>query len=122
MIKASELRIGNWLTLEYLNGKKRNVQIIEIGIKDDFLNFEPIPLTPEILEACGFEREGITSLSLDGFPLYLKIIENSVECWGFHYVGKLIKIPCQHLHQLQNLFFALTGEELRVELPVNAQL
>lgn len=60
MIKANELRIGNWLKVygEF-------TEVMDIGTDkcwscfwSEAINveyFEPIPLTPEILEKCGFD-------------------------------------------------------------------
>jgi hypothetical protein len=70
---------------------------------------QPIPLTPEILEKCGFDRNCI-----------LKIYQGVNIEWSY---GKEVWLTkegeviyefenTQHLHQLQNLYFALTNEEL----------
>ena len=71
MIKASELRIGNLvmdrggktLVVDYWEGPNKIAQTMTIGNTTvhplteycDYL--QPILLTPEILEACGFERD-----------------------------------------------------------------
>lgn len=77
MINANELRIGNWVSVK---GKIIKVQAVDIdGINPDHriqfsysnvsidtqydgfftttLIIEPIPLTTEILEKCGFKKE-----------------------------------------------------------------
>jgi hypothetical protein len=90
----------------------------------DFDSVEPIPLTKELLLKCGFiqddrtegyEKNGVTLASNrtvthdeDG-KLYLV---NYDESFG----NFPISIPTKHIHQLQNLYFALTGEELDVKL------
>lgn len=116
MIQASELRLGNAV---YKYFERKEIVFIK-GIHEGEMAFEPIPLTSEILEACGFEKEGITSMSLIGFPCYFKIDKNNVECYGIHWIGKIIQIDCKYLHELQNLYFALTGTQLEVKLPVHA--
>lgn len=74
---------------------------------------KPIELTEEILLKCGFVKdefdnwENETRLGLykpEEFDGYLSI-------WGDSTVGE-----CNYLHQLQNLYFALTGEELKINL------
>lgn len=61
MIPANELRIGNWVG----NGDK-NFQVEhfmlspDIGSADGYkydVDYLQIPLTPEILEKCGFENQ-----------------------------------------------------------------
>lgn len=74
---------------------------------------KPIELTEEILLKCGFVKdefdnwENETRLGLykpEEFDGYLSI-------WGDSTVGE-----CNYLHQLQNLYFALTGQELEINL------
>jgi hypothetical protein len=126
-MKANELRIGNWiLNTRYKSGYEMQIESIgqfginiELGydglnpIIDDDCSFnecEPIPLTEEWLLKFGFERKGITScfgkLCIHHKePMYPngRVYFNS---WAI-----LQKMP-EHVHQLQNLYFALTGEEL----------
>lgn len=119
MIQANELRIGNWL-IDIKFGSyirfKSFFGLCNVEANPDLYN--PIPLTPEILEKAGFElrKEYGTSIEIDYklYPLYVKFEHNG---------GLLITIheysSCSHvkyLHQLQNLYFALTGEELQIDL------
>jgi len=91
-----------------------------------------VPLTPEILEKAGFKK--------DGFHSYVKKVENNLQTTdGFlvfsgdylflrHYNNEnrsddsIVTIWNKDLmnffyvHQLQNLYSALTGEELMIEL------
>ena len=75
------------------------------GFKDE--RYEPIPLTPEILETCGFVFEsGIDYVIKEtGFAVYFD--DGNCELANHDY-----PVHIKHLHQLQNLFFALTGTEL----------
>lgn len=59
MIKASELRIGNWIFIDNEEKPKYAYEVTAHDIEeidgcgtDSF----PIPLTPEILEKCGFDN------------------------------------------------------------------
>jgi hypothetical protein len=78
--------------------------------------FNPIPLTPEILEKAGFNMEGKY--------IWLKIDEAFELCTfasgtpgvGLYFEGQWLGDTFNYLHQIQNLFFALTGEELKIEL------
>jgi len=114
MIQANELRIGNWVhTGEFHIEKFQGYHKIKSKWFDYAHMFEPIPLTEEILLKCGFEKFAQTWYrhKLSGFEFALSglIATNSYfECFPVD--------CCNHLHQLQNLYFALTNEELNIEL------
>ena len=115
MIQANELRTGNWV--DVCNCLME--QVVEIYpdsistlTRNHIVDYMPIPLTPEILEGAGF-KNGDKRLS-----------RQMVLAWSF---GKefwvenndgdtILEIKCEYLHQLQNLYFALTGEELNIEI------
>ena len=123
-MKATELRIGNWLidkryTHDSENGRfkvhVRDLQYLTDIKESNECDFEPIPLTEEILLKCGFKKDtkgvlvlnkNIYSLILWGgeVSVYLKIDES------------VLSIEINYLHQLQNLYFALSGQELEVNL------
>lgn len=76
----------------------------------------PIPITPEILEKCGFEYWTLDHDCTDPNDAYwvhkkMKFAINNIK-WT---VQKL-DVKLSYLHQLQNLYFALTGEELEINL------
>ena len=110
-VKASELRIGN--LIEFRNNIEPP-QIVKITprwfrssmMDDDFeLNeyWHPIPLTEEWLVKFGFEfKNGY------GYKFKFGYISKSDFYWMYH--GICIKL--QYVHQLQNLYFSLTGKEL----------
>ena len=115
MIKATELRPNSWVLEEGV----RLRQITALGIyhvEQGFVDVFPIVLTEDILLKCGFEfissQQGQTYYHKDGW-----IVLQSYGKWHYspslsNTVGKSI----DYLHQLQDLYFALTGEELNVEL------
>lgn len=126
MIKANEVRIGNWVEdiapydKQYLQIRWENIgKISENGYK-----YRPIPLTPEILEACGFVNKPNETfnlsyeLTIDGFASTFRTWQYRGE-WYIEPMGyDTGNISIEYLHQLQNLYFALTGQELEVkELP-----
>jgi hypothetical protein len=131
MIKSNALRVGNRVYDE-----RRIVQFVyqvfnkgvelsedETGSNDcDFTEDEifGIPLTPEILEKCGFgyDYDGHLRISLPARMELWFYKGNSAEM-DIRQDGKFISFKCAHLqylHQLQNLFFALSGEELQINL------
>ena len=87
-------------------------------------NIKPIPLTEEWLLRFGFEKgnkvyKDAFSINLLKTDLYLRKCYYGGYYWGFNLENKL---DCEfndaksvkYVHQLQNLYFALTGEELTI--------
>jgi hypothetical protein len=115
-MKASELRIGNWVQGASRGGYEQATGRMIFQLEDNKLNVLPIPLTPEILEKAGFNMEGKY--------IWLKIDEAFELCTfasgtpgvGLYFEGQWLGDTFNYLHQIQNLFFALTGEELNIEL------
>jgi hypothetical protein len=123
-MKATELRIGNWVEWNYEESSDGNAYPVEYGYElDDIKNnpniVKPIPLTEGWLEGFGFEydenddwfvfesNKGVSfSMDKNGVMYYFGNLE---PLW----VDILSKI--KYVHQLQNLYFALTGEELQTE-------
>lgn len=90
---------------------------MEVGEQD----IDPVPLTPEWLERCGFT--GLDYGIWDGPRIE---INDTIEIFtiesrkdGYYLKGSewIMGKPFLHIHQLQNLYFALTGEELKINLP-----
>ena len=120
MINANELRIGNYLIAQEPehNGKAFAIDagdILEIRKGTNTYKYATIPLTPEILEKCGFRW-----YDNEWYEIKDKVhLSVSVEGAGYIYFGKgeyLFKSNIKHLHQLQNLYFALTNNELNIQL------
>jgi hypothetical protein len=78
---------------------------------------EPIPLSPEILEKAGFRLDVYRYMHpLTNTILVLKH-NMLVQSMGTGYDDIPEDIPhIKYLHQLQNLIFALCGEELNITL------
>jgi hypothetical protein len=134
MISANELRVGNLLTWEGQYMFVKDIfqeQIFLHNLDESVSNFfsyaevAPIPLSPEILEACGFVNEnaiiGQHSLTLgrftfsayegsNRFSIQEKAPENSL-------AKGIDNLTIQYLHQLQNMVYFLTGQELTITLP-----
>ena len=138
MIKASELRQGNIFEVEGLG----NFPILDFScdftgnlhqvtflsrllyhrdrvpsetietIIPELWQIKPIPLTPEILEKCGFKFNHY-AYTYDLAEVSLSQNEFEPVVWV---EGRRLEIgrPIKSVHQLQNLYFALTGEELIV--------
>ena len=117
-MKAQELRINNWV-IDKLYEKpiqfKSFYGLVNVENKPE--QFEPIPLTPEILEKCGFVEKLNRQWSFGENPIthdYMITVRYSKIIDGFYYQNAHFRL--RHLHQLQNLFYSLCGEELVVNL------
>lgn len=124
MISANELRIQNLFENKGVI-IKISVRImyallndIVEGSGDSLQLLLPIPLTPEVLEKCGFEKEGE-----EVFWIYYKCPKWDMAATKASWHKKenylrldYIYLQLKHLHQLQNLYFDLTGSELEINL------
>lgn len=119
-MQASELRVGN-----YLQGQKV-VQVqsilgknsIGIGYGDPYrVNTDdefspcllPITLTEEWLVKLGFKFNSDSNVySIDNFFIYTEAYNKIIITYD------CLMRSVEYVHQLQNLYFALTGEELTI--------
>jgi hypothetical protein len=104
-MEENELRIGNWV----LSPTQGEIQIENGWQIDEGEEVKPIPLTEEWLEKFGFEYSDLNGDSglwkIPPFQIYGKYNQ-------FLYDYRL---DVNYVHQLQNLYFALTGEELTIK-------
>lgn len=118
-MKASELRIGNYYNafgiLEVCDGNLiTSLQQIEQANKI-CVDVEPTPLTEEWLVKFDWDRESME----DGLICYDLVYDDIINQYHFYiYSVGGNKINCaliKHVHQLQNLYFALTNTELKIK-------
>lgn len=116
-MKANELRIGNLVTItRSFNTSKKQIKVKEINLH--YLNqiskwntngyINPIQLTDEWLLKFGFVEEFENKFYKNSIAI--EIFEN--EC--IVYLSDFVDLAIRYVHQLQNLYFALTGEELAI--------
>ena len=126
---AKELRIGNYF---FIGGLDRYVKVSSVFLSHfkctdengiDFNNHQnnikPIELTEEILLKCGFELKGIIFRINNGFDNQFDINYSLSRDMFYYYSSKYgiyTEVEIKYLHQLQNLYFALTNEELNIQL------
>lgn len=133
MVKSNEFRLGNYLM------HKTGVRILtapctfqhfELMNKDGGKDLFPVVLSPAILEKCGFlenkkyallpeSREFVLVLPVMGSgDIAIKAyVKANKECFGRVMMANVpISNNVHHLHQLQNAYIALTGNELVVQL------
>jgi len=125
MINKNELRLGN-LVMDIVSGEWMVVDEIGENVGATVINRDkyplnpgwemgPIPITAEILELSGFKnsltgtcRGLVTSDGKDRFSIFYD---------GRFKVGtEDLSIKILFLHQLQNLYFALTGTEQTINI------
>lgn len=142
MIKAEELRRGNFVNRQYWNPHPENpgflydacqVDVIKsdnvnirlsdnsIIAKVDIKRISPIQLTPAILEKCGFADDTYANFSKQiGDFSYLVVSFKDDACTQIREHISIadhdISLKCEYLHQLQNLYYALTQTELTINL------
>ena len=139
MIDVRDLRIGNWVKQCFCNQIFRVEEIYRNGYIEGekgegqckFDRIEPIPLTPEILEKCGFkyiEGQRVYRLSIDesdGVEINYSIKKGKIDfeedstIWFIScdpYEGHEFEWVPRSLHELQNAYYFITHEELEVKL------
>lgn len=123
MVEAKELKIGNYVyyTKSFSGEDVERIEVVDVDLLKEmertstFPRVKPITLTEEILLKCGFEqrRKGFIELSDDAFISFNNNhlgVHNDIYSDDIEY-----ELP-KYLHQLQNLYFALTNQELKIEL------
>ena len=124
-MKANELRIGNLVDLGNRIAKVIEINHLACVVVDleetqdtieDYERTKPILLTEEWLIKFGFKRH---HADYSNDVIYIKNVPNNIEFeWGIYpnELGSGVQIKnrklLKYIHQLQNLYFALTGEEL----------
>jgi len=120
MITANELMIGNYLYNDKVVVKIDARSIFDIWEKSKY--YKPILITQEWLLKFGFEiteSNGLLNLSINDFTrmelmpikpeycVYLVSKNNLDICISLNRI--------KYINQLQNLYFALTGQELEIK-------
>jgi hypothetical protein len=123
-MKATELRIGNWVNV--VDKNYQVTQILERGVNCGLIGamydiVKPIPLTEEWLERFGFER--YEEYDEGGFVDFRYVLHiNGLDFVSFWNSEELTVVnqpqtgvDVEYVHSLQNLYFALTGQELETD-------
>jgi hypothetical protein len=143
-MKASELRLGNLILFRgNLTCLDSNYELFKslVDISRDDKRYKPIPLTEEWLLKFGFFKypniwDTFREEIYDEFQL--KITAHTVILFSIPHINKSF-IRCsydkiyrfkenksdykiEYVHQLQNLYFALIGEELQIKIPTKKYL
>lgn len=139
-MKANELRLGNWIKTALSKDRGKPYQVVALRdnevstdkaefqfnpIWTDLHYIKPIRLTEEWLLKFGFEIDENENyrIQLDEFTTYLQLTETDMFYPIIGQSGELSHEKEQYVslngikdvHQLQNLYFALTGQELEIK-------
>ena len=126
-MEAKELRIGNYVNY-FDDGEYSIISTLDWGyvhLNDashiDYELLKPIPLTEEWLVKFGFYYGdsvdyGYLWLKCKMGEFYVRPSYLGGFYWGFDYNNEINgQNNIKHVHQLQNLYFALTNEELKLK-------
>ena len=140
MIQANELRLGNWVqavgdkwvldNAYWVHGDYIQVTAYDLSHihgcnkRDEKPSHAPIPLTPKILEQCGFMVDSVSVVTYKQWDMVTTttryiIMDGLLEItsthndhdeqtvWNSKFVANI-----KSLHQLQNLYYATLSDEL----------
>lgn len=137
MINANELRIGNIVEIDRGIGKVVMISTEEYSEWNDSEDFNvrvevngiyyscsenelsPILLTEEILLKCGYNLVYSSRFTKSYEHSELPKMKYKYKCLGncgFIYYQNTCIMCIESLHQLQNLYFTITGKELTVNI------
>lgn len=128
-LQTQELRTGNFLTDnngKYIKVNWETIKKLSESLSEQEFGWFGIPLSKEWLENIGFE---FTSKAL--FSKYDAYVKDNIYCvndiyqfsirtlqpWiGEDYWNDTCISTIEYVHQLQNLYFSITGNELNIKL------
>lgn len=138
MINQNDLRIGNKFTIEFpqfypdgitvesINEEGINLYPVNgyIEHKHSFDELHGIPLTPELLEKCGFVKTVLPSGSICHTLKFNDAQFCDLSLLGREEKGVYVVIlfpymdhfKYQYLHEIQNAFYSITKNELKINL------
>lgn len=129
-METTELRLGNFVKSENFDISRivglsavvtlDRIEYVHVAIPDNEFGLwnngkvEPIELTEEWLLKFGFEKNDIDDcfISPIGEIMQIDLTAGQID---FIWDGAYSNAPCEFVHQLQNLFFAITGTELEIK-------
>ena len=133
-MKTNELRIGNYVNVDRVQNEILTIGEYACALKTKQGNniasgiefIKPIPLTEEWLIKFKYHKDTysayhidcgnyVMDISINGFSGTLR---NETSWWvsiNTGYASQPMTIMIHHVHQLQNLYFALTGKELEIK-------
>lgn len=120
MINPNELRIGNVVIYHGETDMPCRLDAEDIfniatGYMGNDKLHSPMPITTEVLERLGWMKDWCGYSDKNGISFSITKYGKFLPCWQ----DRPFKKEIDHVHHLQNLYFALTGEELEVSELLN---
>lgn len=133
MVSSRQLMVGNFFNHPKINNRFVEIHTIfrygnKVLVTDNPLGYlyetvldelEPIELDSDILFKCGFVQSSnrfyINNFFIQMFIVAIEFIDGKQSTGKVGY-GLPHHKPCIYLHQLQNLYYSLTGTELEIKL------
>lgn len=124
-MRPKDIRLGNYIqwdddskeiiqveSIERGEEETKNMYFVNGGWIEDFL---PVPISEDWLIKFGFTKDK-TDNYFYGHPTYKTFypIYKRGESFGFNGLGLSVK-EFKYIHQLQNLYYSLTSEELTIK-------
>lgn len=131
MINTKEIRTGNWVMKGAGSGATPDAGYVYKLIAEDEYSFTfasqyfPIPLSADLLGRSSFRHafgNWYKNLASDGIEEGLPFLRYHQKTKQWYLFERLLPFQPVFLHQLQNLYYALTNQELSITLessPVN---
>ena len=113
---VEELRIGNLVDIGKEVNELELVDFVDMYENDTLKHFDPIPLNKDWLVKLGFKQMYFLGAKINYYVkgnLIYSIIDRHVE-YKNGSINFIIR-KCEHVHDLQNLYHAITGEELTLK-------
>ena len=135
MLQISEMRLGNYFLADDL---PQTLSAISIAAADaaaqpmigfytaekleyipaDSQRLQPLPLSNDVMQACGFKFDNYFKRWQKKRKVFGPGVEMELDgdYTALDFSGRPIIKEIQHLHHLQNLYYALKREEMEVQL------
>ena len=108
-MKANEIRLGNNVYDTLGKVKQIDLEAITYISKEPLNQVQPITLTDKWLLKFGFEKYFVNWYRVNNF--YIRKIGDEFETE----IGECLYKTIDYVHQLQNIYFAVTNEELTMK-------
>lgn len=117
MISPSEIRLGNLLTFQ-TDPQIRAVTLATFKYLQkhgDDNGYNPVPITSDLLERLGIyianKRKMSHKIRIRNRKETMYVTQNG-NLWDIHLNYGEVLVTIQYVHQLQNVYFSITGSDL----------
>ncbi|HEU4904410.1 MAG TPA: hypothetical protein VFT06_16505 [Flavisolibacter sp.] len=124
MIDKKEIRAGNWVIKGSDTNAVSETFYVYKSLEDEYSftftdHYFPIPLSPDVLGRSSFRHafgNWFKNIEVDGIDEGLPFLRYNQKTKQWYLFERLLPFQPTFLHQLQNLYFALTNKELAITL------